>query len=416
MACDGNASKAAHAMGLKSKTSIDQAVRAVHARMIAAAPDRSDEIAAWKETGVLKIDPRKIKLRPESDYFYRNFDTARMQQAQSELEQSIRINGVLQPLVLSIIDGQYWLDDGMRRLTAVKTLIESGHNVETVPYRIAADDLTTVQRLLHAEIYNSGEQFSREERGRLFLCIRDQHNYDIQQIAEATGRHPQMVLEDIAIAQLPPHLLEQCRQGVLSETYAFQLFQQHQERAPQVVETVKRSKAAGGSDKNIRVTKKDVAAAVEAGLVEMPRPADKANKRAKKKVDSDSTPASVQAEAERQMAEQEAAERATQKGVDHAAKCALQIDNAMEAISKALEDARRAGLPQIVTTHLEAAGLRLGSAKNKLRQVSRSSSNGAAKAASPKPKDGGPSPVIDETTAIQNAVVTKLKSKAKTRV
>lgn len=113
------------------------------------------------------INVTAIKVRP--DRIRKEFP----EDANQELQNSIRSLGLLQPIVLSFDGQDYWLEAGERRLTAVREIYELGGAIfygdESVPPglipHVLFSELTPLERLqIEVDENNKRVQFTWQER------------------------------------------------------------------------------------------------------------------------------------------------------------------------------------------------------------------------------------------------------------
>jgi ParB family chromosome partitioning protein len=152
---------------------------------------------------IQSIDPNPLQPR-------RIFQAERL----AELAQSIRTNGIIQPLVVRMVDGRYQLIAGERRWRAAK---QAG--IETVPVTILdiPDD-----RLLEVSLI---ENIQREDLNPIdtavaFSTLSSEFSLNPEQIGERTGKDRTTVINFLRLLQLPEDLQQMVAEKRLSAGHA----------------------------------------------------------------------------------------------------------------------------------------------------------------------------------------------------
>jgi len=163
----------------------------------------------WIETE--KIKPNPFQPRKEFD-----------EQALNDLAESIRMYGILQPLVVTrkeVIkeDGglvaEYELISGERRLRASKIA-----GLAQVPVLIRSADETDKMKLELAIIENlQREDLNPVDRARAFNRLIAEFKFKHIDVAERVGKSREYVSNSMRILSLPPHMLDALVQGHISE-------------------------------------------------------------------------------------------------------------------------------------------------------------------------------------------------------
>ena len=150
-------------------------------------------------------------IRPNRHQPRRHFDA----EATSGLAESLRAQGVLQPVVLRpLAEGGYELIAGERRWRAAR---EAG--LTTVPALIReADDRDS---LLLALVENvAREQLSPVEEARAYAVLMDEFGLSLGQLAGRLGRSKPAVSNRLRLLELPDDVLAMLERGELSEGHA----------------------------------------------------------------------------------------------------------------------------------------------------------------------------------------------------
>lgn len=158
------------------------------------------------------------KIRPNPYQPRRDFDEARLK----DLSESIRMYGVLQPLVVTRKeftkeDGglavEYELIAGERRLRASKLA-----GLQQVPALIRSGDQSDKMKLELAIIENlQREDINSVDRARAFSRLASEFGMKHVQIAEKVGKSREYVSNTLRILDLPEEILTALSEGKLSE-------------------------------------------------------------------------------------------------------------------------------------------------------------------------------------------------------
>jgi len=133
-----------------------------------------------------------------------------------ELAESIRENGIIQPLIISPAEnsGEYYLVAGERRLMAAKLL-----GLESVPVIIR--DVSDVQQLELALVENvQREDLSPLETAEAYRQLADDFSLSHDEIAKKVGKSRVTITNTIRLLKLPDDVLQHLRAGELTEGHA----------------------------------------------------------------------------------------------------------------------------------------------------------------------------------------------------
>lgn len=161
------------------------------------------------------IDTDKIKPNPYQPR--RDFDETRL----SDLAESIKQYGVLQPLTVSRVEvekesgglvTEYELIAGERRLRAAKIA-----GVSQVPVIIRVGD-TSMMKLELAIIENlQREDLNVVDRARAFLRLTSEFKFTHSEIAKKMGRSREYVSNSLRILSLPEEIIQGLSEGKITE-------------------------------------------------------------------------------------------------------------------------------------------------------------------------------------------------------
>ncbi|MFP4458299.1 MAG: ParB/RepB/Spo0J family partition protein [Candidatus Zixiibacteriota bacterium] len=127
------------------------------------------------------------------------------------LAQSIKEQGVLEPILLHLKDGKYEIIAGERRWRASKIA-----DIDEIPAIIV--DIDDPQKL---SLIGLVENIQREnlnviEEAHAYKALRDKYNMTQEQIAESVGRSRPVIANTLRILSLPEKIQEMVRDGLLS--------------------------------------------------------------------------------------------------------------------------------------------------------------------------------------------------------
>lgn len=127
-----------------------------------------------------------------------------------ELAQSIRANGIIQPLVVRFVNGHYQLVAGERRLRAAKL---AGIALVPVVVREIPDD-----RLLEITLIENiqREDLNPMEAASAFARMSAELNLNAEQIGLRTGKDRTTIINLMRLLQLPPDIQQLISEGKLT--------------------------------------------------------------------------------------------------------------------------------------------------------------------------------------------------------
>jgi ParB family chromosome partitioning protein len=161
--------------------------------------------------GVRLLELPTTNIRPNPKQPRENFDYQDLE----DLINSIKEHGILQPLVVSKIDGgNYELIAGERRLRAAKML-----NIKTVPaiLRTVRDQ----EKLELALIENiQRKDLNPVEEARAFRQLMDEFNLTQDEVSRRVGRSRPAVANTLRLLGLPEEIQKALRSGKLTESHA----------------------------------------------------------------------------------------------------------------------------------------------------------------------------------------------------
>lgn len=157
---------------------------------------------------ILQLDPAKIRVN--RDQPRTRFD----EEAIDELAQSIRSNGILQPLVVCPTETGYELIAGERRLRAARRL-----ELAVVPAIIR--EATPPELLELALIENiQREDLNPVELALAYEALRDQHGWTQNQLADHVGKKRSTIANVLRFLELPDPIQRALAEGRISQGHA----------------------------------------------------------------------------------------------------------------------------------------------------------------------------------------------------
>ena len=159
-----------------------------------------------KENDILK-NLKLIDIEPNRDQPRKNFD----EQSLSELSESIKMYGVIQPIVVTKKQGYYAIIAGERRWRAAKKagLVE-------IPAIIREDDERKNQQISLIENMQR-EDLNAYEKAMGIRSLMDDYNLTQEEIAKVLGKGRSSIANSVRVLNLSPAVLEFAKQGKLTE-------------------------------------------------------------------------------------------------------------------------------------------------------------------------------------------------------
>lgn len=148
---------------------------------------------------IFKIDPNPQQPRKEFD-----------QDALSELCNSIRENGLIQPITVEKYDGRYILVAGERRVRACKLL---GHR--TIEAHVTEPTNHNGQQLLISAIVENlqRENINPIDEAEAFKKLADDFDMSINDIARSVGKHETQIRNSLKLLEYDPEIVHYVRVG-----------------------------------------------------------------------------------------------------------------------------------------------------------------------------------------------------------
>ncbi|MDD3051410.1 MAG: ParB/RepB/Spo0J family partition protein [Candidatus Cloacimonetes bacterium] len=155
-----------------------------------------------KEETILEIDIHSVKDNPYQPRKY--FDDSSLQ----DLCDSIKENGIIQPIIITMINDDYTLVAGERRLRAAKmagmTTIPA---IKTTGNPLEISLIENLQR----------ENLKPIEEAEALRKMIDDHNYSQEKLARVLGKSKATISELLSLVRLPDEIKEESRKSDVSK-------------------------------------------------------------------------------------------------------------------------------------------------------------------------------------------------------
>ena len=156
-----------------------------------------------REIDIDLIDVNKGQARKE-------FDKEKLK----ELGESIKLHGLIQPLILTENNGRYTIVAGERRYRAARMV-----GIKTLPAVVRTFDESKLLELSLIENIQR-EDLNPVEEGKAILLLMEQHGFTQEQVSERIGRSRSAVANTLRLLTLPKKVLELVKDGTISAGHA----------------------------------------------------------------------------------------------------------------------------------------------------------------------------------------------------
>lgn len=166
------------------------------------------DVTAKADDALREVDPGKIDPNPQQPRA--DFNQAEL----AELAESLKVHGVLQPLIVTQVGERYQLIAGERRLRAAKL-----SKLATVPVIVRSYDeqqkleLALIENLQRADL-------NPIETATAYRKLVDQFNLSGEQLAKRVGKGNSTVVNTMRLLNLPIEVKRLVSEGALSEGHA----------------------------------------------------------------------------------------------------------------------------------------------------------------------------------------------------
>lgn len=172
-----------------------------------------------KRKDMFQADPRVLKIRPG---WNARHDSPDLRNANAELRESIRANGVLEPLTIIQDEETFYVTNGHRRLGAVMALIAEGVEIATVPVRLEERGTNEADHVLSMLTRNSGKPLTPLETAEVVKRLLG-FGWDLAKVAAKTGFTPAHLDWLLKLLETPEPVKALVSQGDVSATLAVQV-------------------------------------------------------------------------------------------------------------------------------------------------------------------------------------------------
>ena len=159
-----------------------------------------------KENDILR-NLKITDVEPNREQARKKFD----EEAISELSESIKMYGVIQPIVVTEKDGYYSIIAGERRWRAAKKA-----GLTEIPAIVREDDDKTNQQISLIENMQR-EDLNAFEKASGIRALMDEYHLTQEEIAKVLGKSRSAIANSVRVLNLCPEVLEFAKQGKLTE-------------------------------------------------------------------------------------------------------------------------------------------------------------------------------------------------------
>jgi ParB family chromosome partitioning protein len=162
--------------------------------------EQKQEFDKLRNLKLMDIEPNREQPR-------KHFD----EEAISELAESIKMYGVIQPIVVTEKEGYYAIIAGERRWRAAK---QAG--LKEIPAIIREDDVRKNQEISLIENMQR-EDLNAYEKAAGIRALMDEYHLTQEEIAKILGKGRSSIANSVRVLNLSPEVLEFAKQGKLTE-------------------------------------------------------------------------------------------------------------------------------------------------------------------------------------------------------
>lgn len=212
------------------------------------------ETKAPKINAITMVDPALIVIR--DGWNSRDFSDVENVAHVNALADSIRENGVKEPLTVYIEDGKMILTNGESRLRAVRLLLSQGVAIAGVPVQTEPKNANEVDFLASQIIRNSGKPLTLLEQAALFRKLIG-HGLTEKDIAAKAGYTNERIRQILTLNQATPDVAAEVKAGTIAATTVQRIIAAAKSRA-EISETVKAAVEKARSEGKAKATQKHV--------------------------------------------------------------------------------------------------------------------------------------------------------------
>jgi len=165
----------------------------------------------YKKGDVYKVPPTDINI-------IEGFNASNRCDDVSDIIDSIKENGVIEPLQGYREKGSFYVTSGHRRLTAVLKLLEQGVEIQYIPF-IAKPKLKEDLQIFDVILNNSGKPLTELQEAEIFQRLIN-YGYKQEEIAKKIGKTQAMVSQRIKLFNSITKYLKNCLVNELMSAHA----------------------------------------------------------------------------------------------------------------------------------------------------------------------------------------------------
>lgn len=173
-----------------------------------------------------------------------------------ELENSIIMHGIKEPLSGYLKDGKYYITNGHRRYAAVHNILLSSGQEIKIPFILESKGYSDAERVLDMIIRNSGKKLSMLEEAKVYVRLLA-YGWSEDSIATQSGKSLTHINNCFILNSVPESVKNDIRNGVISPTNAIELMRKYKDgpSMEEVMEGLKSRLSEGGQIKRKDVNK-----------------------------------------------------------------------------------------------------------------------------------------------------------------
>jgi len=198
---------------------------------------------ATKRIDLYLFDPRLIQEAP--GWNVRDSSSEQDAEEDRQLRESIRANGVLEPLTVFMDGDAPTLTNGHRRLTQVRALIAEGEEIKTVPVRVEPKKSNEADHVLSMITRNSGKPLRPIELAQVVRRLVN-FGWSNKDVAAKTGFSESYVFALLELLSVDPTIIQLVKDGKVSASLARDVSRKSGKKAPAILQAaVEQAEAVG---------------------------------------------------------------------------------------------------------------------------------------------------------------------------
>lgn len=141
-----------------------------------------------------------------------------------------------------------FLVDGARRLTAIKNLINKGHNIPFVLATKAPSDLSEAQIQARTMIQNNGKPFTPMEEAEVVRRLVEEQGLSKEEAAKILGKSVSSVTDLLILLKADPDVLNAVKDGTLTKTEGVVIAKKLKDSPDEQKDLIKEVKKSGDKE------------------------------------------------------------------------------------------------------------------------------------------------------------------------